>query len=197
MEIIKAERFHDMCFSRLTYIDGTSEEFKVIRGSIIWPHESIPGLILIGGLTRETEKIKILEELKYKTLVEAKKVISKHKEKYSKTLYGIYYQDISDSEGPIQFIKCEDPYPDPLLIAALHSDNINFCFQLAGSYLADNKLKVPQNGLLATQLQKGWENVASKEDLYGVIALGCLIAGIQARFESFGLFSEAEHEDLT
>lgn len=173
---------------RLTYKDETFEEFEVVRGSICWPHGIIPGLVLIGGLLRETEVVKVLEETPFSTLPEAKKILIDHKAKYSDTLYCIYYQNIPESEGFIKYFSERDQYPDPPFTSAPYSENIDYGIQLVSSCLADKKLKVPREGLLATQLQTGWENVSSEKNLHGVIALACLIAGIQARFE--GPFSE-------
>jgi len=191
--IIKAQtvriRITGNHFARLTYKDETFEEFEIIRGSIAWPHGNIPGLILIGGLPRGTEAIKVLEETTFKTLPEAKKLLIDHEAKYSETLYCIYYQNIPESEGFVKYLKGGDQHPGPPFTPAPYSESIDYGIQLVSSCLDDKKLKVPGEGLLATQLQTGWENISSEKNLHGVIALSCLIAGIQARFE--GLFSEA------
>ena len=158
------------------------EEFEVIRGSIAWPHGTIPGLILIGGPLRGTETIKVLEETPFRTLSEANKLLLDHKAKYSDTLGRICYQNIPEGEGYIKHLKGKDEYSMPHFSPAPYSESIDYGIQLVSSYLDDKKLKVPGEGLLATQLQMGWENVSSEKNLHGVIALACLIEGGTSNF---------------
>ncbi len=190
MEIIKVEPVVniDDRFTRLTYENGTCEEFDIIRSSIAWPHESVSGLILIGGLPRGTEVIKVLEEISFKSLSEAKRLLLGYKTKYSNALSWAYYQNIPEGEGFVKALKGRDEYFDPYLKAAPYCESIDYVIQLVGSCLDDKELKVPADGILATELQAGWENTTSEKHLHGVIALGCLISGTRARFE--GLFPE-------
>ena len=185
MEGIKAQRIKTKTgkrCTRLTYKDGTFEEFEVVRGSISWPHGTIPGVILIGGLLRGTETIKVLEETSFEVLSKAKKLLLDHKAKYSNTLDCICYQNIPESEGYVKHLKGKDEYSMPFFSAAPYSESIDYGIQLVSSYLDDKKLKVPGEGLLATQLQTGWENVSSEKNLHGVIALACLIEGKTSNF---------------
>ncbi|MBW2203080.1 MAG: hypothetical protein JRF52_03025 [Deltaproteobacteria bacterium] len=131
----------------------------------------------------------MLEETPFKTLPEAKKILVDHRAKYQKTLYCIYHQNIPESGGFVKYLKGGDQYSRSPFKSAPYSESIDYGIQLVSSILDDKKLKVPGEGLLATQLQTGWENISSEKNLHGVIALSCLISGIQARFE--GLFSEA------
>lgn len=181
-------------FRRLTYEDGTFEDFEIIRGAIAWPRESIPGLIIIGAIPRGTETIKVLEETPFKTLPEARNILADHKGQYSRTLYCIYYQNIPESEGFIKYLKGDKVHPDPPFKVAPFSESIDYVIQLVSSCIDDKKLKVPGDGILAEQLQAGWKNISSEKNLHGVIALACLISGMRARFDSF--FPEDSLNDL-
>lgn len=196
MEIAQVEiiRTIDSYFVTLKYEDGTSEEFDIVRSSIAWPHEAVPGLFLMGGLPRGTEVVKVLEERPFKSLSEARRLILDRKVKYSKALSWVYYQDIPEGEGFAKTLTGRDEYFDPRLKAAPYSESIDYLIQVVGSSLDDNEVKVPAEGILATELQVGWENVTSEKHLNGVIALGCLISGIRGRFE--GLFSEDLADNL-
>lgn len=193
MEMFKAEMVRpgnpgERFFVRLSYGNDGGEEFNLIRGSMSWPRDGIPGLILIGGIIRGGETIKVLEETPYQTLPEARKILDAHVSKYSEALYCVYYQNIPESEGFVKHLKGGNQYGEPSLHAAPYTESIDYNIQLVNSILTGNNLKVSGNGILAAQLLSGWDNVPNERELHGVIALSCLISGIEARFD--GLFSE-------
>jgi hypothetical protein len=193
-EILKARRVRikepPWDFARLTYTNETTEEFEIIRGSMAWPHGGIPGVILIGGVPRGgVDTIKVLEEAPFQTLPEARKILDDYEAKYVKVLPYAYYQNTPESEGFVKYLK-SGGYSDPHLESAPYTESVDYSIQLVNSYVADMKLKVPGEGVLATQLQAGRDATANESDLHGVIALACLISGIQSRFEEWaGEFS--------
>jgi hypothetical protein len=188
-EIVRPEdRPGERFFVRLSYGNDGGEEFKLIRGAMSWPRCGISGLILIGGIIRGTDTIKVIEETSYEMLPEARKILDAHVAKYSEALYCVYYQNIPESDGFVKHLKGGKQHGKPEIQAAPYTESIDYSIQLVNSTLADNKLKVPGNGILATQLLSGRDNVNNEKELHGVIALSCLISGIEARFD--GLFSE-------
>ena len=48
--------------TELTYEDGMVEVYSLIRGSIVWPFETFPGVILLGAQKLDSDKVEILEE---------------------------------------------------------------------------------------------------------------------------------------
>ena len=186
----KGERF----FVSLSYGDNNVKEFKIIRGSISWPRDGIPGLILVGGIVRRAETIRVVEEVPFNTLPEARNIMDRFAGVYSRALYCVYYQDTPESEGYIKHLTGGDQYRKPPFSVAPYTGNIDYTIQLVNSSLADNKLQVPGNGVLATQLLTGKDNINSGRELHGVIALSCLISGMEARFD--GAFSEDTLEGL-
>ena len=185
MEVIKAQRIKTKTgkrCTRLTYKDETFEEFEVVRGSISWPHGTIPGVILIGGLLRGTETIKVLEETSFEVLSEAKKLLLDHKAKYSNTLDCICYQNIPEGEGFVKYLKGRDEYSMPHLSPAPYSESIDYGIQLVSSYLDDKKLKVPVRDFLLHNYKRDGKMFLLKRISSGVIALGCLIEGKTSNF---------------
>lgn len=154
--------------------DGTSEDFKTIRGSIVWPHEETPGMILIGGLKYDDERIKVLEESEFRNLAEAAEILTRCKERYF-NLYCFYYPDIPESEAAIKYINKRNGC---LFILSPYSENIDFGIRLIAAYIDDNKLIVPKKGYLATQLKMNWD-VGSGKRLYAVICLACFLCGME------------------
>ena len=120
--------------------------------------------------------------MQFGTLSEANKLLLDHKAKYSDTLDRICYQNIPEGEGFVKYLKSKGEGLELFFSASPYSENIDYGIQLVSSYLDDKKLKVPCEGLLATQLQMGWENVSSEKNLHGVIALACLIEGGTSHF---------------
>ncbi|MFC1862910.1 hypothetical protein ACFL1Z_03035 [Thermodesulfobacteriota bacterium] len=152
------------------------DEFDKIRGSIVFPKEDLSGFLLIGVQTEG--KVKILEECEFRSLPEAKKRVVAYKEKY-RFLRCVYIRDIPENEGfgkYLEDIHCSEDYL--FFLPAPFSENEDFGIQLIGSYLADNKLLVPENGVLAKQLQAGWDSVQSAKVLHGILALGHLLSGM-------------------
>ena len=182
--------------SRLTYADKTTEDFEIIRGSIAWPRTDIPGLILMGGIPcgRDVETIKVLEEREFHALPECRKTLDAYAAKYNETLCCVYYQNVPESEGFVNFlVNGDESHQKPRLKVAPYTESIDFSLQLVSSHLAEQTLKVPGESLLATQLQARWDATSNEKDLYSVIALASLISGMQARFD--GMFSEDTMEN--
>ncbi len=192
-EIVWADDCRDR-FVSLTYVDGTKENFEIIRGSIAWPHEGIPGLILIGGILLGEDRIKVLEEAPFGTLPEARSILDNHSALYEEALYTVYYQNSTESEGFKKYLTGIDKNGKAPLKAAPFTESISYSIQLVNSSLTADKVLVPGDGTLAAQLASGRNSVSSEKDLSGVIALSCLISGIEARFD--GLFSEAHLEKM-
>ena len=189
--------FRSARLSRVTYTDRTSEDFQIIRGSIAWPRVGIPGLILVGGIPcgGDVETIKVLEEAEFHTLPECRKILDAYAGKYNETLYCVYYQNVPESEGFVNYLVSGDKSRQkPWLKVAPYTESIDYNLQLVNSHLAAQTLKVPGEGLLATQLQARWDATSNEKDLFSVIALASLISGMQARFD--GMFSEDTMENL-
>ena len=187
--------FRSARLSRVTYTDRTSEDFQIIRGSIAWPRVGIPGLILVGGIPcgGAVERIKVLEEAEFHTLPECRKILDAYVAKYNETLFCVYFQNVPESEGFVKFLKGGGEYRERSLTVAPYTESIDYNLQLVNSHLADQTLKVPGESFLATQLQARWDATSNEKDLYSIVALACLISGMQARFD--GMFSEDTMEN--
>lgn len=198
--LVTAQRFPADSFTRLHYEDGNHEDFKSIRGSIVWPNEEIFGVALVGGLEIESEVLKILEEREFRTLSEAEHLIDGFAEKY--LFWCLYYRDVPESESWLGFLNRRfDSHwhfarwrmqPSP------NSEHIDFCIHLINEALQADRLIVPKDGLLDRQLQQGWQNVVSEPKLHGIVALAVLLSGFLSDPEGrgTGLLSESEFEKL-
>jgi hypothetical protein len=172
-KIIEGER--QKGFTRLTGADGRSEDFTNIYGGLSFPFEETPGLILIGGLVHDdTGCIKILAEKEFRTLSECAALIDEFQPIYQ--LRYLYHQEGSENEAFAAFLKNEKSSLS--IEVARYSDNISFAISLINDYLANDKLLLPRGGIVAKQLQSDWGGNASERTLHGIVALCCLLSGV-------------------
>jgi hypothetical protein len=177
-EILKVERFKEENFMRVTRKDESFEEFTNIWTSIAFPFEKAPGVILVGGVVRDSELIKILDEREFNTLSEGFEAAVGFKETY--LFHRLFYQYVPEAKDFAKYYKEMGSENKFSADAALHSENIEFGIALINDHLRENKLIVPAGGLLSQQLQMNWETFSMEKRLNGILALICLIAGIIA-----------------
>jgi len=177
MDTIKPERNVEEHYTRITLSDGTHEDFKTVRGAIVFPFQKAPGVILVGGVCKESETIKILVEREFPTLgIAASELLDLE----SRFLFSdFYYQDIPETEGPIEYLLRKGNLT-ALLWPAPHSKDFEYGVLIIGEYLGANRLSVPKNGILANQFMANWENVNTENKPHAVIALSCLLGRPQS-----------------
>jgi hypothetical protein len=152
-----------------------TESYKLIRGSVVWPHESFPGVVLLGGQPSDSEKVIILEEKLFDDMASAIEVFGELAA-YSPSLY--YYREDVESEGFVSFLRRAEKLRGKIpLVPAHHPDAADYGIQLVGTFLEDDRLIVPPNSILATQLQEGRHDTPV-EEVYALTALRYLLAGI-------------------
>jgi len=177
MDTIRIKRFKKKGFTRITYSDGTHEDFKSIRGSIVFPFQTAPGVILLGGMCRESETIKILVEREFATLGIAASELLALKSRFS--VYQFYHQNIPEAEGPAEYLRRKANLIGRL-VPAPHSEDFEYGVMLINEYLESDRLSVPQSGILANQFSANWEDINTDSRPYAVIALSCLLAALES-----------------
>jgi hypothetical protein len=191
MDSFIAKRNAKEHFTRMTLPDGTNKDFKTIRGAIVFPFKKAPGVILVGGLGKETATVKILVEREFKTLGVAASELFELQG--SLLIYRFYYQDIPETEAPVGYLLRKANLIGRLQ-PALHSENFEYGVLLIDEYLGTNRLSVSQNGLLESQFTSNWEGVNIENPPQAVIALSCLLAALEADPPDKGLMSEFNME---
>jgi hypothetical protein len=118
----------------------------------------------------------ILEEKLFNDMAGAIEVFSKLSA-YSPSLY--YYREDAESEGFVSFLRRSEKLRGKIpLVPAHHPDAADYGIQLVGTFLEDDRLIVPPNSILATQLQEGRRDTPL-EEVYALTALRYLLAGIK------------------
>jgi len=64
------------------------------------------------------------------------------------------------------------------LVPAYHADAVDYGFRLVQDFLAAERLKLPTDGVLVSQLQTG-RHESPVEEVYAITALRYLLAGIK------------------
>jgi hypothetical protein len=161
----------------ISYEDGRVETYSLIRGSIVWPFETFPGVILLGGQKLGSDRVEILKERLFSDMSGAVEVLQKLWS-YMPSCY--YYAESPESEGFLSFLRRKSELIGKTpLVAAPHPKALGFGNHLVGKFLDEGRLLVPQGSVIATQLKEGRLDTA-QEELYSVTALRHLLTGIEA-----------------
>ena len=162
--------------TELTFEDGKVETYGLIRGSIVWPHETFPGVILLGAQRLDSDKVEILKEGLFSDISGAVEIFQ---ELWSFLPSCYYYAEGPESEGFLSFLRRSSELTGKLpLVAAPHTKALEYGNQLIGTFLDAGRLVVPQGSVIAMQLKEGRLDTA-QEELYSVIALRHLLIGIE------------------
>ncbi len=181
--ILEAQRTAEG-LTRLSWEDDSgsrgADEYLFTAGSVVWPHEMLPGIILMAGKEQRGDKVLILEEREFRSFSEAAEILDRFWDQY----LPFYYYCLADSDtefkknrGFMMHLRKEERLREKLPFAfAPNADNIDYGHQVIRDYLNKGQLMVPAGGILAVQLQENF--ASSSEDLYAVEALRYLLAGI-------------------
>ena len=163
--------------TELTFEDGSIEVFKLIRGSVCWPLETYPGVILLGAQRLGSDTLDILREELFNDISSAIEIFQ---ELWSYMPSCYYYAEGPESEGFLGFLRRNPELTGKLpLIPAAHIKAVEYGNQLIGTFLDKGCLTVPPKSVLASQLKESRLGTA-QEELYSVIALRHLVIGIEA-----------------
>jgi hypothetical protein len=162
--------------TELTFEDGSTESFKLIRGSVCWPYETFPGVILLGAQRLDSNRIEILEERLFRDMSGAVESFKKFSD-YMPSCY--YFAEGPESEGFLSFLRRNPELTGKLpLVAAPHPKALEYGIQLIVKFLEEDRLEIPPGSILATQLRESrWDT--SSEEMYTVSALRHLLSGIE------------------
>ena len=177
MEVKEAQRFEDALVTRLYLEGGGYEDFKRVRGSVAFPFEGMPGIILIGGEKKDTGLIKVLVEREFQNTFDLPVILGDLEKRYGP--FCVFYGKNPETEENAKHLKkrFKSVHIGPGLQG---SESYNFEIQLVNHLFERNKLIVPKNGILATELETGWESfLASEQKLRGILALFWLVIGIE------------------
>ena len=163
--------------TELTFEDNSTEIFRLIRGSVCWPYETFPGVILLGTQKLDSDKVEILEERRFSDMSGA---LESFKELWSYMPSCYYFAEGPESEGFLSFLRRNPELTGKLpLVAAPHPKALEYGIQLIGKFLEEDRLEIPPGSILATQLRESrWDT--SSEEMYTVSALRHLLSGIEA-----------------
>ena len=163
--------------TELTFEDGSTEIFRLIRGSIVWPFETFPGVMLLGAQKLGSDKVEILEERLFSDMAGA---LESFKELWSYMPSCYYYREDPEGEAFVSFLLRSPELNGKLpLVAAPHTKAVEYGVQLIGKFLEEDRLEIPAGSTLATQLRESrWDT--SAEEMYAVSALRYLLGGIEA-----------------
>jgi hypothetical protein len=179
--ILKAERTSDN-LTRLIWEDDSGqrrvEEYLFSGGSVVWPHEIYPGIILMAGQEEKTERVTIFEEKEFRSLSEGIHIFEGLWDQYQPTYY--FFNDLPENLGFIRHLRVDERIQEKTPFGcAFNARNLDFGNQLIKEFLGKNNLSVPAGGILAVQLQANWaDSTSSIENLYGIEALRYLLEGI-------------------
>ncbi len=151
------------------------ESYRLIRGSVVWPHEILPGIVLLGGQKIGSEEIIILEERLFKSVSEGIEIFDSLWS-YSPSRY--YSAEDPENEGFVNFLRRNERLRGKIpFVPALHPEAVEFGTQLIRNFLENGRLVIPSGGILMTQIQEGRQDT-SVEELYAIRALRYLLTGI-------------------
>lgn len=186
MEAFEAERIRDQEITRVYMKDGGSgspyyTDFKTVRAALALPFGSSSGVILIGGEKKDTGLIKVLAEEEFQNMFDLPEILMDLKKRYG--FYCVYHGKDPETEEAIGHLKKK--YDSVLssfhclFLGLQGSESYNFEIQMVNHLFKQDKLVVPKNGTLATELEAGWESfLASEQKLRGILALFWLVIGI-------------------
>ncbi len=182
MELVEAKRPGPKNSRKPTIITWGDEsgekkdvKYLFIRGSVVWPKESYPGIVLMAGQELESKKLIIFEEFEFTSLSQAADAFNRFWA-YLPHLY--YYNDIPENDGFCNHLYGKEKLAGKLpFIAAPHADSEDYGNNLIREFLSKGLLVVPQEGVLVNQLQEARKDLDPGE-LYAVRALRYLLTGI-------------------
>ena len=182
MEVIRAFRNKQLGSvagiksTELVFADGTTKEFSLIRGTIVFPHQDYPGITLLALKPLGSEVVEVIEEKLFTDIAGAIEVLDELSA-YLPSLY--YYNENAESEGFISYLKRAPELQDKIpLVPAYHADAVDYGLRLIQDFLTAERLKLPTDGILASQLQTG-RHESPVEEVYAITALRYLLAGIK------------------
>jgi hypothetical protein len=163
--------------TEISYENGKVETYSLIRGSIVWPFETFPGVTLLGAQKLDSDKVEILEERLFRDMSGA---VGIFQELWSYLPSCYYYREDAEGEAFISFLRKSPELTGKLpLASAPHTKALEYGVQLIGKFLKDDCLEIPAESILATQLRESrWDT--SAEEIYTVNALRYLLGGIEA-----------------
>ena len=162
--------------TELTLEDGTTKTCKFIRGAIVFPHQDYPGITLLALKLLGSEVVDIVEEKLFTDIAGAIEVLDELSA-YLPSLY--YYDENAESEGFISYLRRAPELRGKIpLVPASHADAVDYGLRLIQDFLAAERLKLPTDGILVSQLQAG-RHESPAEEVYGITCLRYLLAGIK------------------
>jgi hypothetical protein len=162
--------------TELTFEDGRVETYSLIRGSIVWPYETYPGVILLGAQKLDSAKVEILEERLFNEMSGAVEIFQ---ELWSYMPSCYYYREDPEGEAFVSFLRRNLELTGKLpLVAAPHTKAVEYGIQLIGKFLEEDRLEIPAESTLATQLKETRHDTPT-EEVSAITALRYLLAGIK------------------
>jgi hypothetical protein len=160
----------------LTYEDGRLETYSLIRGSIVWPYETLPGVILLGAQRLDSDKVEILEERLFSDMSGAVEIFQELSS-YMPSCY--YYHEDPEGEAFFSFLRRSPELTGKLpLVAAPHTKALEYGIQLIGQFLEEDRLEIFPGSTLAIQLKEARHDTPT-EEVFAITALRYLLAGIK------------------
>ncbi len=162
--------------TKISYEDGKVETYGLIRGAIVFPHQDYPGVVLLALKLLGSEVVDIVEEKLFTDIAGAIAVLDELSA-YLPSLY--YFDENAQSEGFISYLRRAPELQGKIpLVPASHADAVDYGLRLIQDFLAAERLKLPTDGVLASQLQAG-RHESPVEEVYGITALRYLLSGIK------------------
>lgn len=191
MELIKARKYGPKNSSQptvVTFKKGEKEvqyKYSFVRGSVVWPHEDTPGIILVAGKEVDENNVVIFEEAEFSGLSKAAVLF----ERLYGYLPGVYYfHDVPENQGFIRHLRKYDSLSGKLpFLAVSNPEGIDFGNNLIREYLQKGQLVVPPDSVLAKQLQEARQDL-DPEQYHAVAALRFLLQGVDERKWAFEIF---------
>ena len=155
--------------------DRYDQKYRIIRGSVVWPKETYPGIVLIAGQELENRKFIIFEEFQFTNLSQAADAFNRFWA-YSPHLY--YFNDIPENHGFCNHLYGKEELAGKLpFFPAPYADSEDYGNNLIREFLIGDLFIVPPEGILVNQLQEARQDIDPGE-LYAVRALRYLLAGM-------------------
>jgi hypothetical protein len=185
LKVIKAKKYgpknkHEPISITWQHADGQESvlRYSFVRGAVVWPHDDLPGIVLIAGKRTDLDQVCIFEECEFRGLTDAILVFERFWV-YLPSVY--YYQDIPENNGFVSHVRGHRSLGGKLpFIPTPNPESIDYGNSLIGVYLDKKILIVPPNGVLEKQFQE----VQQESDLTqypAITALRFLLQGIDAR----------------
>ncbi|UCG11519.1 MAG: hypothetical protein JSU72_13380 [Deltaproteobacteria bacterium] len=139
--------------TELTFEGGNTELFRLIRGSVCWPYETFPGVVLLGVQRLGSDTVDILEERLFSDISGA---VEAFQEFHSYRPSVFYFVESPESEGFLSFLRRSPLLSGKLpLMAVPHAKAVEYGNQLIGKFLNERRLVIPAGSVIAEQLLRG------------------------------------------